>query len=209
VIAGIGQGYWAVTPLQLAHAVATLAGGGVPYLPRLGMATSTVGEAQRQPLPNPPGATLIRQRGDWAVINAGMRAVITEGTGKGLNDGFPYAIAGKSGTAERYSRTSDAYDTNRNTAYLATRHRAWFIAYAPADHPQIAVAVVLEQGAWGASAAGPIVRKILDAWLATHQGVLPGAERLPDAAPLPSAAPAPAGSVVEDVPVSASSEVQP
>ncbi|MGB3749603.1 MAG: penicillin-binding protein 2 [Rhodanobacter sp.] len=210
VIAGIGQGYWAVTPLQLAHAVATLAGGGVPYLPRLGMATSTVGEARRQPLPNPPGATLIRRPGDWAVINAGMRAVITDGTGKGLNDGFPYAIAGKSGTAERYSRTSDAYDTNRSTAYLATRHRAWFIAYAPTDHPQIAVAVVLEQGAWGASAAGPIARKILDAWLATQHGVLPGSERLPDAAPLPSSArPAPAGSVVEDLPVSASSEVQP
>ena len=209
VIAGIGQGYWAVTPLQLAHAVATLAGGGVSYLPRLGMATSSVGETQRQPLPNPPGDTLIRRAGDWAVINEGMRAVITDGTGKGLNDGFPYAIAGKSGTAERYSRTTSAYNTNRSTAYLATRHRAWFIAYAPADHPQIAVAVVLEQGAWGASAAGPIVRRILDAWLATHHGVVPGSTRLSDAAPLApatSAAPAPA---VEDLPAAAASGVQP
>jgi penicillin-binding protein 2 len=179
VIAGIGQGYWAVTPLQLAHATATLAGHGVPYLPRLVMATSTVGASQRQPLPNPPGSSLIRRPEDWNVINQGMRAVITGGTGKGLNDGFPYAIAGKSGTAERYSRTTDAYNTNRSTAYLATRHRAWFIAYAPADDPQIAVAVVLEEGAWGASAAGPIVRKILDAWLATKDGVIPGATRLP------------------------------
>ena len=71
------------------------------------------------------------------------------------------------------------------------------------------MAVVLEQGAWGASAAGPIVRKILDAWLATQHGVLPGAERLPDAAPASPGTPAPAGSVVEDQPVSASSEVQP
>jgi penicillin-binding protein 2 len=179
VIAGIGQGYWAVTPLQLAHATATLAGHGVPYLPRLVMATSTVGASQRQPLPNPPGSPLIRRPEDWNVINQGMRAVITGGTGKGLNDGFPYAIAGKSGTAERYSRTTDAYNTNRSTAYLATRHRAWFIAYAPADDPQIAVAVVLEEGAWGASAAGPIVRKILDAWLATKDGMIPGATRLP------------------------------
>ncbi len=179
VIAGIGQGYWAVTPLQLAHATATLAGHGVPYLPRLVMATSAVGASQRQPLPNPPGSSLIRRPEDWNVINQGMRAVITGGTGKGLNDGFPYAIAGKSGTAERYSRTTDAYNTNRSTAYLATRHRAWFIAYAPADDPQIAVAVVLEEGAWGASAAGPIVRKILDAWLATKDGVIPGATRLP------------------------------
>jgi len=206
VIAGIGQGYWAVTPLQLAHATATLAGHGVPFPPRLVMATSDVGGAQRQPLSNPPGQSLIRHPADWDVINEGMRAVITDGTGKGLNDGFPYAIAGKSGTAERYSRTTAAYDTNRNTAYLATRHRAWFIAYTPTDHPQIAVAVVLEQGAWGSSAAGPIVRKILDAWLATRHGAIPGSPRLPTAAST-AAPPQPAapGSVVEDLPVSASS----
>ncbi|HEY8012446.1 MAG TPA: penicillin-binding protein 2, partial [Dongiaceae bacterium] len=59
VIAGIGQGYWAVTPLQLAHAVATLAGHGVPYLPRLVMATRAVGDTKQQPLPNPPGPSLI------------------------------------------------------------------------------------------------------------------------------------------------------
>ena len=218
VIAGIGQGYWAVTPLQLAHATATLADHGVPHLPRLVMATNTVGTAQRQPLRNPPQPSVIRRPGDWAVINEGMRAVITGGTGKGLNDGFPYAIAGKSGTAEIYSRTTDAYNTNRSTAYLATRHRAWFIAYAPADDPQIAVAVVLEQGAWGASAAGPIVRKILDAWLATHDGVIPGATRLPSAAlvaarPSPVSAGVPpagaAGSEDADAPAPTSSGAQP
>ena len=200
VIAGIGQGYWAVTPLQLAHATATLANHGVPYLPRLGMATSAVGTTQRQPISNPPEASLIHRPADWNVINQGMRAVITGGTGKGLNDGFPYAIAGKSGTAERYSRTTNAYNTDRSTAYLATRHRAWFIAYAPADDPQIAVAAVLEQGAWGASAAGPIVRKILDAWLATHDGVIPGATRLPSAAAVTvRVAPMPLGSPQEGV----------
>ncbi|MEO8810332.1 MAG: penicillin-binding protein 2, partial [Rhodanobacter sp.] len=155
VIAGIGQGYWAVTPLQLAHAVATLAGHGVPYLPRLAMATRAVGETQRHSLPNPPGSSLIAKPSDWNVINEGMRAVITGGTGKGLNNGFPYAIAGKSGTAERYSRTTEAYNTNKNNAYLASRHRAWFMAYTPAEDPRIAAAVVLEAGAWGASDAGP------------------------------------------------------
>ncbi|MEO7052052.1 MAG: penicillin-binding protein 2 [Rhodanobacter sp.] len=218
VIAGIGQGYWAVTPLQLAHATATLAGHGVPYLPRLVMATNTVGEAQRRPLDNPPQPSVIRRPEDWDVINQGMRAVITGGTGKGLNDGFPYAIAGKSGTAERYSRTTDAYNTDRSTAYLATRHRAWFIAYAPADDPQIAVAAVLEEGAWGASAAGPIVRKILDAWLVTHDGVIPGATRLPSTpveaarpAPLPPELPQDGASAPEagDLPVPDSSEGQP
>ena len=71
----------------------------------------------------------------------------------------PFVIAGKSGTAERFSRKSDAYDTNKNTAYLATRHRALFIAYTPAEAPRVAVTVVLEAGAWGAADSGPIARK--------------------------------------------------
>jgi penicillin-binding protein 2 len=119
-------------------------------------------------------------------------------------------MAGKSGTAERFSRTSDAYETNRNTEYLATRHRAWFVAYAPADNPQIAVAVILESGAWGASAAGPIVRGILDTWLAGQGGVLSGSQRLPTStAP---AAPAPAANsddASEDLPAQASSGATP
>ncbi|MGH8156844.1 MAG: penicillin-binding protein 2 [Rhodanobacter sp.] len=202
VIAGIGQGYWAVTPLQLGHAVATLAGHGVPYLPRVVMATKAVGEAQPQPLLNPPtGPSLIRKDSDWNVINEGMRAVITSGTGKGLNDGFPYLIAGKSGTAERFSRTSNAYDTNKNTAYLAARHRAWFIGYTPADDPQIAAAVVLESGAWGAQDAGPIVRKIFDAWVVDKGGAQPVDTPLPKPAVPPSDQEVP----VEDVPADTSS----
>ena len=179
VITGIGQGYWAVTPLQLAHAVATLAGHGVPYAPRVVMASQGVGDVGRQLLPNPPGPALISDQSEWDVINQGMRAVITDGTGMGLNNGFPYAIAGKSGTAERYSRTTDAYDNNKNSAYLASRHRAWFMGYTPADNPQISAAVVLEAGAWGGKDAGPIMRKIFDAWLASHNGVIPDSQRLP------------------------------
>lgn len=169
VIAGIGQGYWAVTPLQLGHALAILAGHGIPYEPRLVMATKAAAQARPVPLPNPPsGPSLVSKPSEWDVINAGMQAVISEGTGKGLGVGFPYAIAGKSGTAERYSRTTDAYDNDKNNAYLASRHRAWFEAYTPADDPRIAVAVVLEAGAWGGKDAGPIVRRIFDAWLATQ-----------------------------------------
>jgi len=205
VIAGIGQGYWAVTPLQLGHAIATFAGHGVPYQPRLVMATKAVTEAQPQPLANPPaGPSLIRKAADWDVINEGMRAVIVSGTGMTakLNDGFPYLIAGKSGTAERFSRTSEAYNTNKNTAYLATRHRAWFEAYTPADDPQIAAAVVLESGAWGAQDAGPIVRKIFDAWVVVAKG---GVQ--PVDAPLPKPATPPGDEAVpaEDVPAEPSS----
>jgi penicillin-binding protein 2 len=115
-----------------------------------------------------------------------------------LNDGFPYLIAGKSGTAERFSRTSEAYDTNKNTAYLATRHRAWFMGYTPSDDPQIATAVVLEAGAWGGTDAGPIMRRIFDAWAAAKGAVLPA--ETPPPATLPAA-----GSAVEDLPAQASS----
>ena len=201
VIAGIGQGYWAVTPLQLAHAIATFAGHGIPYEPRVVMATQQGMDAPRKPLPNPPsGPSLIANPADWDAVNQGMQMVIygAKGTGRALSAGFPYLMAGKSGTAERFSRTTSAYDTNRNTAYLASRHRAWFVAYAPADNPQIAVAVLLESGAWGASASGPIVRKILDVWLAEQGGVLAGATRLPAPTAATARTPLPATTPTDD-----------
>ncbi len=191
VIAGIGQGYWTVTPIQLAHAFATFAGHGIPYAPRLAMATQGPLGSPRELLPNPPsGASVIKSPADWDAVNQGMQMVIygPTGTGRSLANGFPYLMAGKSGTAERFSRTSDAYNNNKNNAYLASRHRAWFVAYAPANAPQIAVVSMLESGAWGAQDAGPIVRKILDAWLASHGGVIPGGDPAP-AAVLPPPSP--------------------
>jgi len=206
VIAGIGQGYWEVTPLQLGHAVATFAGHGMPYQPRVVMATRANGAAQMQMLANPPtGPSLIQKPADWNVVDQGMRAVITGGTGSkgGIFTGFPYVIAGKSGTAERFSRTSDAYDTNKSSAHLAARHRAWFEAYTPAEDPKIAAVAMLESGAWGAADAGPIVRKIFDSWL-----VIQGKTAPPDIAPPEQSLPAPNSTVdpdMEDMPVESSS----
>jgi penicillin-binding protein 2 len=188
VIAGIGQGYWSVTTMQLAHALATFAGRGVPYAPRVVMATADVGKPPT-PLANPPaGPSLIKNMKDWEAVNEGMQLVIysndplSTGFGTKLGDGFPYRLAGKSGTAERFSRTTNAYNENKNTAYLAARHRAWFEAFTPAENPRIAVAVVLEAGAWGAKDAGPIARKILDAWLATQGGAVPPNKPLQESA---------------------------
>ncbi|SFW44707.1 penicillin-binding protein 2 [Luteibacter sp. UNCMF366Tsu5.1] len=194
IIAGIGQGYWAVTPLQLAHATATFAGRGVPYKPHFLLDTQDGVDSPRVPQAFPPtGPSLIRKPADWDAVDQGMIAVINgEGTGKGLGKGFPYVIAGKSGTAERFSRTTNAYNENKNTAYLATRHRALFIAYTPAEDPRIAVAVVLEAGAWGAKDSGPIARKILDQWVVDEGGQRPTdlspadvvtSDALPEAAP--------------------------
>jgi penicillin-binding protein 2 len=196
VIAGIGQGYWAVTPLQLAHAIATFAGHGVPYAPRLVMATQAGVDSRPQPLPNPPsGPSVISDPAHWAAVDQGMQQVMygARGTGRALTAGFPYRLAGKSGTAERYSRSGNAYDDRRNTALLASRHRAWFESYAPADDPQIAVVAMLEAGAWGASEAGPINRRILDAWVQARKPEAPPVTPLPSAVdPAVTAPPAPA-----------------
>ncbi|ULU25461.1 penicillin-binding protein 2 [Dyella terrae] len=201
VIAGIGQGYWNVTALQLAHATATFAGHGTPYAPRLVMATQQVKE-RPVPLPNPAtGPSLIHKPHDWDVVNQGMLAVVNEvgGTAKGQFTGFPYLVAGKSGTAERFSRRSNDYDTNKNTSYLATRHRAWFIAYTPVESPRIAVVAMLEAGAWGAQDAGPIVRKIMEAWIASTGGPVPAKNN--EAAPSPASSAPYAPEVPEDTPV--------
>ncbi|MHA6204811.1 penicillin-binding protein 2 [Dyella soli] len=200
VIAGIGQGYWNVTPLQLAHAIATLAGHGTPYAPRLVMATANVKE-HPTPLANPPsGPSLIRKPNDWNVVNQGMEAVVygAGGTAKvaGVFNGFPLVVAGKSGTAERFSRRGNDYDTNKNTAYLATRHRAWFMAYTPTEAPRIAVVAMLESGAWGAADAGPIVRKVMDAWLVAQGGPVP-----PKNTPETGITTTPAAEEPEDTPV--------
>ncbi|MGH8147216.1 MAG: penicillin-binding protein 2 [Rhodanobacteraceae bacterium] len=170
VISGIGQGYWMVTPLQMAHALTILANGGRAYTPHLLAATSDGLKAPEVSYKQPPPVQITHAPADLAAVRQGMLGVVYNQLGTayraGIGNGFPYLVAGKTGTAERYSRTSNAYNTDKNLEYLAKRHRAWFICYAPADHPQIAIAVVLEHGAWGGSAAAPIARKMLNQWLA-------------------------------------------
>jgi len=186
VIAGIGQGYWVVTPIQLGNAVATLANRGVPHVPHLLRAAQSgidgklelVGKAA--PLPS-----VIKKPDNWLAIEQGMIAVVGTGTAHGINDNFPYVIAGKTGTAERYSRTDETWTSI--SASPIERHRVLFECFTPADDARIAIAVALEAGRSGAHDAAPIARKILDAWLPgdrEQQGRLSGA---PITAPSPSA----------------------
>lgn len=171
VIAGIGQGFWAVTPLQLAHALATLANRGEGRVPHLLLATRDGRDAEPVAVspPSPP-PTVPAAPENWQAVEEGMLGVVygARGTARGLGDGFPYRIAGKTGTAERYSRTGDTYDDRSDLAALAKRHRALFEAFTPAEAPRIAVVVVIDEGAWGSKTAAPIARKVLDAWLATQ-----------------------------------------
>ncbi|HEX7342543.1 MAG TPA: penicillin-binding protein 2 [Rhodanobacteraceae bacterium] len=187
VIAGIGQGYWVVTPLQLAHAVATLADRGVPHRPHLLLATQQgVDGAEKKLPPAKPGKDIVHNISDWKTVLQGMLQVVYGPPGvtaRGLGDGFPYLIAGKTGTAERYSRTTKAYTSHDSLNELAKLHHALFICFTPAKSPKIAVAVVVDHGAWGGSTAAPVARAVLDAWLKEHPAPASAASTAREVAP--------------------------
>ena len=165
VIAGIGQGYWVITPIQLAQALATLADRGVRHQPHLLRAVrDAINSPPRlQPLA-PAQPSIIHNAANWIPVQQGMVAAVNGGgTANGLGVGFPYVIAGKTGTAERYSRTDEAWQNIMSVAI--TRHEVLFEAFTPADAPRIAVVVALKAGHTGAHDAAPIARTMLDAWL--------------------------------------------
>ncbi len=167
VISGIGQGYWQVTPLQLANALSTLADFGQPQRLHLLLATQAGPGAPLLPVqPPPPGPPVIAHRADWTAVMEGMVKVVegARGTAHGLDVGFPYRIAGKTGTAEIYSRTTHAWDMTRTNHQSALRHRALFIGFTPASNPRIAGVAVLDHAAWGGRDSAPIVRDMFDAW---------------------------------------------
>ena len=165
VIAGIGQGYWVITPLKLANAVSILAARGARHTPHLVRAIQDGLNAPPVPLPrNDPEVNIIHNAENWNPVQQGMIAVVNGGgTANGLGKEFPYVIAGKTGTAERFSRTDEEW-TNIATAPIE-RHEVLFEAFTPADDARIAVAVALEAGHTGAHDAAPIARKLLDTWV--------------------------------------------
>jgi penicillin-binding protein 2 len=165
---GIGQGPITVTPLQQAHFTAEIAERGqVIATPRLVSAIRAAGSntiVPKSPLLRPP--LNIGTPEQWDVISDGMQQAVSTpgGTAYASGIGARYKWAGKTGTAQVV-----AIKQNENVhAKITDEHRrdhSWFIAYAPADDPTIAVAVLVENGGFGASAAAPIARKVIDAYL--------------------------------------------
>ena len=166
VIAGIGQGFWKATVLQLARATAALADDG--RLRRLHLVRERRDgyNAPWSPLPEPAPRRISDNAAHLAAVREGMvdTMVTPHGTGYSVGHDAPYLIAGKTGTAQKVSRKGNV-SVNPHSLPLALRHQAWFIGYAPADNPTIAVAVAVEHGGFGSSTAAPIARKIMDAWL--------------------------------------------
>lgn len=161
---GVGQGYNAFTLLQLAYATATLANGGVVMRPHLVNATIDPVTGQKTYVAREPVETIPLKRANLDVVIAGMTDVTKTGTARSVFQGAPYSVAGKTGTAQVVTiAQEDKYDEKK----LARRHHdhALFIAFAPAKNPEIALAVLVENGGFGAKAAAPVAREVIDYWL--------------------------------------------
>ncbi|HEX2829909.1 MAG TPA: penicillin-binding protein 2 [Burkholderiales bacterium] len=160
---GIGQGYNSYTPLQLAAATATLANDGVMFRPHLVNYVEEVHTRQRTPIEPRPLRSLDWKQEHIATIKRAMVGVNKEGTSARAFAGAQYTSGGKTGTAQVIGLKGEKYVESR----VAERHRdhALFIAYAPAENPKIAVAVIVENSGFGARAAAPIARQVFDYWL--------------------------------------------
>ena len=166
VIAGIGQGSWIATALQLVRATAAIANGGTLHPLRLAEARRVGYRGEWTPLPAEPAPRITDNPEHLRAVHEGMVATVNgpRGTARAIGVGAPYLIAGKTGTAQRSSRRGNVSADPRSLPYHL-RHTALFVGYAPADDPRIAIAVVVEHGGYGGSSAAPIARKVFDAWL--------------------------------------------
>ncbi len=161
---GVGQGYLLVTPLQLAHVASVIADRGRSFKPHLVSAVRQTG-GRIDPIAvamNPPVQGVTDE--DWSLVLKGMIGATTYGTAAytaGRN--APYSIAGKTGTAQVFTVSRSERLTDKVSERL--KDHSWFIAFAPAESPRIAVAVLVENGGFGSAVAAPIARKVMDAWI--------------------------------------------
>ena len=165
VSVGIGQGYNLATPLQLAVATATLANQGNQMQPQLVRQIQNAKSGVITPLtPNTISKLPIKPDNLALIVNAMVDVARPGGTAARAAAGAPYTIAGKTGTAQVVAiKQGEKYVESR----VAERHRdhALFIAYAPADNPKIALAILVENGGHGGSTAAPIARALFDYYL--------------------------------------------
>lgn len=162
---GIGQGYNNFTMLQLAVAEATLANGGVNHRPHLVKAIKDTVTGEVAQLPQPPAVDLGFLPKHVDIVRNALVAVNKGGTGTRVFAGAPYSSAGKTGTAQAVSMGQNV-KYNAKALEEHQRDHSLFAAYAPAEAPKIAVAIIVENAGFGAAAAAPIVRRVFDYWLA-------------------------------------------
>ncbi|MDF1642566.1 MAG: penicillin-binding protein 2 [Pseudomonadales bacterium] len=164
LLAGIGQGYFSATPMQLATATATFGNKGKTVQARLLMTdqSSHWSKLDRQKLPD----VELKNPQDWDYLFKSMERVVhsPKGTARRIGVGSEYRIAGKTGTAQVVGiRQGEEYDGEALEEHQ--RDHALFVGFAPVQAPKIAVAVVIENGEHGSSVAAPVARKLFDAYL--------------------------------------------
>ena len=161
---GIGQGYNSFTPLQLAHATAILANNGVVMKPHLVKIMEDGGtRARTLTVPKESYRIALKQQ-NIDIIKQAMVGVTREGTSAKVFANTGYVSAGKTGTSQVIAiKKNEKYDASK----IDERHRdhSLYTAFAPADKPRIAIAIIVENGGFGAVAAAPIVREALDYYL--------------------------------------------
>lgn len=161
---GIGQGYNAFTMLQLATATATLANGGMQLKPRLVAATQDPIQRIDRSIDTTAPINLGFKPENVAVVRQGLIGVAREGTSARVFAGTPYQSAGKTGTAQAVTiGQKDKYNASKLEEHQ--RDHALYMAFAPAENPQIALAMVVENAGFGAAQAAPIARRVFDYWL--------------------------------------------
>ncbi|MGB0845565.1 MAG: penicillin-binding protein 2 [Thiolinea sp.] len=164
---GIGQGYWLATPLQLAHATATVAMRGKRIRPRVLRGVRTVKDQPETLLkPNVVGHVPVQNDRHWKMVIDGMIHVMHSDYGTARNSGkdAAFTIAGKTGTAQVFGIAQNSkYDASRLAKRL--HDHSLFVGFAPAENPRIAVSVIVENGGGGSKVAAPTARKIIDAYL--------------------------------------------
>jgi len=165
----IGQGYNLATPMQLAQATAVLAANGVGYRPHLVQRIDSSRTGEVRLVESKPERTVNITPAHFELIKRAMVDVTRPGgTAARAGAGAPYTFGGKTGTAQVVAmKQGEKYDEKR----VAERHRdhALFIAFAPAESAKIALAILVENGGHGSSAAAPIARRVLDFFLLGKQ----------------------------------------
>jgi len=167
VIAGIGQGFNVVTPLQLANAVVALVNGGTLFSPRLLYASKPAGVERAKRIRAPSERQIpIHDPQNWQAVLDGMDLVVNglRGTARKVAVDAHFRTGGKTGTAQVYQLSAKKRENQEDVAEHLRDH-AWFIAFAPVEAPRIAIAVVVEHGGGGSTAAAPVARATLDVWL--------------------------------------------
>lgn len=178
LISGIGQGFNQTTPIQLAHATATLAMRGVTTAPQVVRASRAAGDADMQLRSGNNVHSLPMENSQhWEAVIDSMVEVIhgARGTARHVGEGMPFNIAGKTGTAQVFGIAQDEkYDAE--TLERKLHDHALFIAFAPADKPEFVVAVVVENGGSGSKTAAPIAREMIK----QHFGIVEEIDEQPD-----------------------------